>query len=174
MKSRACAVDVAWIRDWVVAPALVGKLANKTARGHGRVSIHSQSDRSLNCVWFFATLWTIACQAHPSMGFSRQEYWNGLPFPPPRDFLHPGIKPASPAWQANSLPLSHLGSPSLTGSANRFNYYTLYDSYLEGFKNLSALVPPHILWIRSSRGKTQAFFKKFPQVTHYSVMRPSE
>ena len=58
---------------------------------------------------FFATLWAIACQAPLSVGFSRQEYWNELPFPPPRDLLNPGIEPMSPAyWQAGSLPLSHL------------------------------------------------------------------
>ena len=45
------------------------------------------------------------------MGFPRQEYWAGLPFPPPEDLPDPGIKPASPAWQAYSLPLSHQGSP---------------------------------------------------------------
>ena len=41
----------------------------------------------------FATLWTIAHQAPLSMGFPRQEYWNGLPFPSPRDLPNPGIKP---------------------------------------------------------------------------------
>ena len=46
-------------------------------------------------VWFFATLWTVACQAPLSMGFSRQEYWSGLPCPPPQDLSNPGIKPAS-------------------------------------------------------------------------------
>ena len=46
-------------------------------------------------VGLFATPWTIACQASLSMGFSRQEYWNGLPFPSPRDFPDPRIKPAS-------------------------------------------------------------------------------
>jgi len=45
------------------------------------------------------------------MGFSRQEYWSELPFPTPRDPPDPGIKPASPAFQANSLTMSHLGSP---------------------------------------------------------------
>ena len=58
----------------------------------------------------FAMLQTIACQAPLSMGFSRQEYWSGLPFPSPGDHPSPGIKPMSPAWQADSLPLSHLGS----------------------------------------------------------------
>jgi len=45
------------------------------------------------------------------MGFSRQEYWNGLPFPSPGDLPSPGIEPQSPAWQADSLPLSHWGNP---------------------------------------------------------------
>ena len=42
-------------------------------------------------------LWTVACQAFLSMGFSRQEYWSGLPFPPPGDLPNPGVKPISPA-----------------------------------------------------------------------------
>ena len=46
-----------------------------------------------------------------SMGFSTQKYWSGLPFPSPGDLPDPGIEPVSPAWQADSLPLSHLGSP---------------------------------------------------------------
>ena len=46
---------------------------------------------------FFVTLWTIACQVPLSMGFFRQEYWNGLPFPPAGDLPDPGIEPASPA-----------------------------------------------------------------------------
>jgi len=49
------------------------------------------------------TPWTVACQAPQSMGFSRQEYWSGLPFPSSGDLPNPGIKPASPAWQADSL-----------------------------------------------------------------------
>ena len=51
-------------------------------------------------------------QASLSMAFSRQEYWSELPFPSAGDFPDPGIEPISPAWQADSLPLSHLGSPS--------------------------------------------------------------
>ena len=52
----------------------------------------------------------VACQAPLSMGFPRQEYWSGLPFPSPGDLPNPGIKPISPAWQVGSLPQSHLGS----------------------------------------------------------------
>ena len=50
-----------------------------------------------------ATLWTLACQAPLSMGFSRQEYWSGLPASP-EDLPDTGIKPGSPALQADSLP----------------------------------------------------------------------
>ena len=59
------------------------------------------------------TWWSVAHQAPLSMGFSRQEHWSGLPFPPQGDLPNPGIKPASPALQANSLPLHHLRSPYL-------------------------------------------------------------
>ena len=45
----------------------------------------------------FATPWTVAYQAPPSMAFSRQEYWSGLPFPSPGDIPDPGIEPGSPA-----------------------------------------------------------------------------
>ena len=50
------------------------------------------------------TPWTVACQAPLSVGFSRQEYWRGLPFPSPGDLSDPGIEPRSPALQADSLP----------------------------------------------------------------------
>ena len=65
------------------------------------------------------TLWTVACHAPLSMGFSRQEYFSGLPCPPPGDLSDPGIKlasPVAPALQVDSLPLSHWGKsfiPSL-------------------------------------------------------------
>ena len=55
--------------------------------------------------------WTVACQAPLSMGFPRQEYWSGFPFPSPGVLPDPGIPPASPALQEDSLALSHLGSP---------------------------------------------------------------
>ena len=51
-----------------------------------------------------ATPWTVACQAPLSMGFSRQEYWSGLPFPSPGDLPNPGIELRSPILQAGSLP----------------------------------------------------------------------
>ena len=60
--------------------------------------------KSLSRVGLVETPWTTARQAPLSMGFSRQEYWSGLPFPPPGDLPNTGIKPGSPALQANSLP----------------------------------------------------------------------
>ena len=60
--------------------------------------------KSLSRVRLFATPWTVAYQAPPSMGFSRQECWSGLPFPSPGDLPNPGIKPGSPALQADALP----------------------------------------------------------------------
>ena len=60
--------------------------------------------QSLSCVRLFVTPWTIACQAPPSMGFSRQECWSGLPFSSPGDLPDPGIEPRSPALHADALP----------------------------------------------------------------------
>ena len=59
--------------------------------------------KSLSRVRLFATLWTVAHQASLSMGFSRQEYWSGLPFPSPGDLPDPGIEPGSPAVEADTL-----------------------------------------------------------------------
>ena len=70
--------------------------------------------QSLCCVQLFVTPWTVARQAPLSMGFSRQEYQNGLSFPSSGDLPDIGMEPTfpvSPASQVESLPLSHLGSP---------------------------------------------------------------
>ena len=57
-----------------------------------------------------ATPWTVAYQVPPSMEFSRQEYWSGLPFPSPGDLPNPGIEPRSPALQADALPSEPPGN----------------------------------------------------------------
>ena len=62
-------------------------------------------------VRLFVTAWTVACQAPLSMGFSRQEYWSGLPFSPPGDLPNPGMEPVPPALQVDSLPLAPPGKP---------------------------------------------------------------
>ena len=65
----------------------------------------------LSRVQLFATPWTVARQAPLSMGFSRQEYWSGLPFPSPGDLPDPGIEPGSPALQADALSSEPPGKP---------------------------------------------------------------
>ena len=60
-----------------------------------------------------ATPWTLALQAPLSLGFSRQEYWRGLPFSSPGDLPHPGTEPGSPALHTVSLHLCHQGSPEV-------------------------------------------------------------
>ena len=90
-----------------------------------QVSINKQMDKdtvniyngilkvkSLNRVRLFATRWcTVAYQASPSMGFSRQEYWSGLPIPSPGDLPNPGIEPGSPALEADALTSEPPGKP---------------------------------------------------------------
>ena len=61
-------------------------------------------------VQLFVTAWTVAHQAFLSMGFPRQEYWSGLPCPPPGDLPNPRIKPTSPALQGDSWPMTHQWS----------------------------------------------------------------
>ena len=83
--------------------------------GHNWYSEHLWlSTCLLSCfshVWLFVTPWTVAHQAPLSMEFSRQEYWSGLPCPPPGDLPDPGIESLSPALHTDSLLLSHQGSP---------------------------------------------------------------
>ena len=69
--------------------------------------------KSLSHVQLFATPWTVAYQAPPSMGFSRQECWSGLPFPSPGDLPDPGIEPGSPTLQADALPSEPPGKPNV-------------------------------------------------------------
>ena len=65
----------------------------------------------LSRVQLFATPWTVAHQAPPSMGFSWQEYWSGLPFPSPGNLLNPRIEPRSPTLEADALTSEAPGKP---------------------------------------------------------------
>ena len=69
----------------------------------------------LGHVQLLRTPWTVACQSPLSMGFSRQEYWSGLSFPSPEDLPDPGIKPMSPALQADFLLTELGGMPLISG-----------------------------------------------------------
>jgi len=74
---------------------------------------HQSKVKWLRRARLFVTPWTVAYQALPSMGFSRQDYWSGLPFPSPGDLLNPGIEPGSPALQADALPYEPPGKPEV-------------------------------------------------------------
>ena len=69
--------------------------------------------KSLSHVQLSATPWTVAYQAPPFMGFSRQEYWSGSPFLSPGDLPDPGIEPRSPALEADTLTSEPPGKPEL-------------------------------------------------------------
>ena len=68
-----------------------------TAQGIIAIEREREREKSLSLIRLFATPWTVAYQTPWSMGFSRYEYWSGLPFPSPGDLPDPGIEPRSPA-----------------------------------------------------------------------------
>ena len=72
--------------------------------------MYSESEVAQSCPTL-CDPWTVAYQAPQSMEFSRQEYWNGLPYPSPGDLPDTGIKPGSPTLQADSLPSELPGKP---------------------------------------------------------------
>ena len=91
----------------------------------------------LSRVQLFATPWTVAHQASPSMGFSRQEYWSGLPFPSPGDLPDPGIQPGSPALGADALTSEAPGKPgclplsflqNLAKAMEKFRNFSQFDT----------------------------------------------
>ena len=97
----------------------------------------------------FATPWTVAYQASPSMGFSRQECWSGLPFPSPGDLPDPGIEPRSPALQADALPSEPPGKPTtyMLGEHN-IHMYSLRKIFR--YFNIHLLLPSHSFILRKS------------------------
>ena len=76
-------------------------LSLTASTGKGQMTAWNEPEqvsvKLLSHVWLFVAPWTVAHQAPPSMGFSRQEHWSGLPFPSPGDLPNPGIEPGSPA-----------------------------------------------------------------------------
>ena len=76
-----------------------------------------------------STPWTVAYQAPPSMGFSRQEYWRGLPFPSPRNLPDLRIEPGSPALQADPLLSVPPGKPNMLISPVKFVQLILFPPF---------------------------------------------
>ena len=79
--------------------------------------------KSFSHVRLFATPWTVACQASPSVGFFRQEYWSRFPFLSPGDYPNPGIKPGSLTLQADSLLSEPQGIPRTEGASPKCSSY---------------------------------------------------
>ena len=101
----------------------------------------------LSRVQLFATPWTVAHQAPPSMGFSRQEYGSGLPFPSPADLPNPGIEPRSPALQADTLTSEPPGLPIFTWARTNCSHFTRASLLAQLVKNLLAMQET---WVLSS------------------------
>ena len=99
------------------------------------------SAQLLSRVWLSAVLWTVAHQAPPPTEFSWQEYWRGLPFPTAGDLPDPGIKPGSPALQADSLPFELPGKPI------RWIYFPLYCHVLSVLTPLSEITEFSSTWV---------------------------
>ena len=95
--------------SWVESSHIGGK----TEQNVRKIELVSGMLSCFSHVWLFVTPWTVARQAPLSMGFSRKEYWSGLPCPPPGDLPDSGIEhtSVSPALQVDSLLLSQWGSP---------------------------------------------------------------
>ena len=97
-----------------------------------------------SCVWLFVTLWTVAHQSPLSMGFSRQQYWSGLPCPSPGDLPNAGIEPVSPeasALQVDSLLLSHQG---------------ILLSYKKEWNNVTCSRDYHTEWSQTEKDRRKA------------------
>ena len=90
---------------------VMGTLGSTLLKAFKYIIVKSEV-KSLSHVQLLATPWTVAYQASLFMGFSRQEYWNGLPFPSPGDLPHPGIEPRPPASEADALTSEPPGKPS--------------------------------------------------------------
>ena len=108
--------------------------------------------KSLSHVQLFATPWTVAHQAHPPMGFSRQECWSGLPFPSPGDLPDPGMEPRSPALHADTLTSEPPRKPKMA-------IVSLYQSTVTLNINVSnPLIERHKSgWMNSKKQKTQLY-----------------
>ena len=92
----------------------------------------------LSCIWLFATPGTVDYKAPPSMEFSRQEYWSGLPLPSPGDLPNPGIEPGSPTLQADALPSELPRKPRILKP--RPKLISIFSKWKHQFSKRQALV----------------------------------
>ena len=134
-----------WLEDELLEkpqskPWNISKILRGTEVGKESMQSRKHVLSRFNRVQLSEMPWTVAHQAPLSMGFSRQEYWSGLPFPSPGDLPDPGIKPESPtapALQADSLLLSHRGSRTggRNGKLSGENQKTFWQDFIWRFGN---------------------------------------
>ena len=113
----------------------------------GPSAIRTKFSPLFSRVWLFATPGTIAHQAPLSMGFSRQEYWSGLPFPTPGDFPDPGIKPKSPVSPALAGRFFTTAPPAMSPKSPAYNIKDLMIVHIvhrlaSGFVHFKPVSPP--------------------------------
>ena len=139
---------VRWCRTAVDCPPFLQYLGCHLDKAKVKVKLHS-------LVRLFATPWTVAPQAPPSMGFSRQEYWSGVPLPTPGDLPDPGIEPRSPTLQAYAL----TSEPKLK-AALRLGSWPIWLSHAS---ISTALAPEWVAWVplrdpqENTQGKDHAW-----------------
>ena len=113
----------------------MGTREHRRGKSGSTISFHTQWPCSVSILLFscevvsdfFAIAWTVAHLALLSMGFPRQEYWSGLPFPSPGDLPDPGIEPVSPALADGFFPTEPPGKPLLSINTDQIKF-------LEGFR----------------------------------------
>ena len=126
--------------------------------------------KSLSRVWLFVTSWTVAHQAPPSMEFSRQEYWSRLPFPSPGDLPDPGIKPGSPALQADALPYEPPGKPNLHPKRS----WSQLSGLLPVWSTIAFWIPwNHYIWEVCSANQWDALKTAMPAASIGQHKRPN-
>ena len=98
--------------------------------------------QTLNHVQLFETLWTVACQAPLSMGFSKAEYWSGFPYLPPGSLPNLGIEPRSSSLQMDSLPSESPGKPFLSfGPSVKSTVSSIFYPRITGDITVSVILP---------------------------------
>ena len=118
----------------------------------------------------FLTPWTIVCQGPLSVGFSRQEYWSGLPCAPVGDLQNSGIKPGSPALQAYSLPSEPPGKPLTLIRAMEMNRHSRVWGLQVGHLKVSGKAPLPARPV--TEGIWEAFLLFRPQRCQWEFPRP--
>ena len=120
--------------------------------------------KSLSRVQIFVTSWTIAYQAPPSMGFSRHEYWSGLPFPSPGGLPDLGIKPGSPTLEANALTSEPPGKTNLVSQLLSYCFLLTFSTSCYYFWISNSLKGKEALNVRLISSNSFSVWDFSPQV----------